>query len=311
MSRVMVHMSAVAAVCCLGVGALAQEDAPAVYSMVSSEIGSLRVEASGSSLTPVDELELEITLDANPGWYPDSTIEGLGTDQSWGGLRVVEIQQLAPRLAPDNLAMRHSWIARVQPFLPGEETIGSLGVRLFSDTDPQASAQMLYSEPLTIEVTSLLAGVDDFTPGTLAAPLDPEPQAAIEMPAWAWFVAGAGAMGVLALGSLVWRRHEDPAVQQRRIRQALRAQLAMLGNDGASLESLQQAHRLLTQLESIVPVQALLPSIREDLRTWHDRYERTAFRPSFDQSSAASLLEASHAIGQRLDESASMRREAS
>ncbi|MFG0256716.1 MAG: hypothetical protein ACF8GE_02320 [Phycisphaerales bacterium JB043] len=203
------------------------------------------------------------------------------------------------------------WILRLEPFLPGDGAIPPLTFRLFSSTDPAYVPDEITSEPINFAVTSVLEGVDDFTPAQLPDPPEPLEAEAQPLPAWIWFVAGALTIGALALGAIVMRRPENEATLRRRHLQSIRAQLALIDANDPSLDHLREARRLLIELESLTPLVSLPHALRDDLRAWHERYERDSFAPAPSSDILASLVADSQSIADRLHENAAMRREAS
>jgi hypothetical protein len=170
----------------------------------------------------------------------------------------------------------YRWTLTLTPFLPGEETIPPVTFRLFSTTDPSLDPVTITSEPITITVTSVLEGADDFVPGTLPEPPEPLEALTPPTPAWAWFIAGSLTMGVVALGVFILRRPENEATIRRRQLQSIRAQLALIDADSPSLDHLREAHRLLIQLESLTPHAYILASLVADSQSIASRLSERA-----------------------------------
>jgi len=198
-------------------GQAAEAPSPPVVSAVASD-GAFRVElrAGAGRITTAQRLELRLRTYAPPGRTVDLEPLRAALEKSWtivtenpGVPRPLEPSReespAALGLAEGDYECRERFFT-LEPFLAGDYEIPAIEFRLEGEEEAQDAAAVARTEPITIQVVSVV-------PDESAQPADIKGVVAgpFEVPAWMWFLFGAGLAAValaLLAGVLIGRRKE-------------------------------------------------------------------------------------------------------
>jgi hypothetical protein len=174
------------------------------------------VRGAASVTTAIDRLEGSVadrfTLWIDAGAPADTPLAWPEFGNTFGGMTVISKRQRAPLLDEDGRLIRRMAIT-MEPYLPGSYALPGL---TFTYDDPETGEVSLTTDPITIEVVSLLdedeqvnadVGADSGPVGELSDVMRPEPVTPWYV--WALAVGGGGAL-VTALVIVALRRHRRP-----------------------------------------------------------------------------------------------------
>ncbi len=155
-----------------------------------------------AAISVVDPLILTIDLSiTSPGHDAAAPQEPTPTPlttpgQPLGDFLVVSARRQPPTL--DNSALVYRWIVELEPQVAGTARIPAFTVA--PSPDSQAAAPSVQpSDPITIQIASVLDADADFDPGQVRPPLDPLPPPA-SPPRAQWLIPALSALAVAAAG---------------------------------------------------------------------------------------------------------------
>lgn len=184
----------------------------------------VRASVDRREVTTVESVTLTVEVRADA-----SEIAGLAPEpevgQPLGDLTVAWVRREAPVV--DGTVVVHRWVVGLEPFLAGTARVPPIGVVLAGQDAP---VEGVASEPIDLEVVSVLDAGEAFEPARIRAPLDPlPPEGEAGVPRWVWGLVAGGAIGALGLIGAVAAR-PTPEKRVRREFAPLRARAAALVN---------------------------------------------------------------------------------
>ena len=163
------------------------------------------IEVSADSITVADRLEVAVEVVASEQQqvaFPD-------VEDKLGEFRVVDTRSDAPKLLDSGrVARRQTYV--LEPFLPGQYEIPALEIDLGGKGAEADSQQKIKTDPIAIEVRSLL-------PDSEEEPDIKEASGPVEMPGvdpWVYWLVGAAVLLAAAGGYFLWRRRRAKAQVQ-------------------------------------------------------------------------------------------------
>ena len=163
------------------------------------------IEVSADSITVADRLEVAVEVVASEQQqvaFPD-------VEDKLGEFRVVDTRSDDPKLLDSGrVARRQTYV--LEPFLPGQYEIPALEIDLGGKGAEADSQQKIKTDPIAIEVSSLL-------PDSEEEPDIKEASGPVEMPGVdprVYWLAGAAVLIAAAAGYLLWRRRRAKAQVQ-------------------------------------------------------------------------------------------------
>ena len=163
------------------------------------------IEVSADSITVVDQVELAVEVIATE----QQQVAFPEVGDKLGEFRVVDIRLADPKLLDSGrVARRQTYV--LEPFLPGQYEIPALEIGIGGKGAEADSQQKIKTDPIAIEVRSLL-------PDSEEEPDIKEASGPVEMPGvdpWVYWLAGATVLIAAAAGYFLWRRRRAKAQVQ-------------------------------------------------------------------------------------------------
>ena len=162
---------------------------------------AVTIEINAGSITVADQLEVAVEVIAGEQQrvvFPD-------VEDKLGEFRVTGTRVDDPKLLDGGrVARRQTYV--LEPFLPGEYEIPELTISFSDEGAGEDSRQSIKTDPIDIEVRSLL-------PDSEEEPDIKEASGPLEMPgvAWVYWLAGAAVFIAAAAGYFLWRRRRAKA----------------------------------------------------------------------------------------------------
>jgi len=167
---------------------------------------TIRVEVDPERVTPVEQIDVTIVVEHEPGWIVDDPLDGVEPGDELGSFDVAEITRAGRERRAEG-AIAITWHVVLDPYLPGEGTIPGFEY-VARPARGDATPVTLATDPETVIVESLLDG-EDFEPGRRRGPLEPPPESTDRT--LLLVLAGAGLVGVLAtVAALTLTRRRGP-----------------------------------------------------------------------------------------------------
>lgn len=168
---------------------------------VEAEQGPVRVRArlDAAEIATHEEVTLSIETEVGSGAVIDEPGGPAAENSEFGGFTVLSIRSTGPRLGDDGrVRTRRDFV--LEPFLAGSYTIPPIEVAY---RDEGGTRRTLVTEPMTLMVTSVLAGEGDRDLGEMYEITDlPEREPFDWTGVVLWI--GGGAVGVLAFVGVIW-----------------------------------------------------------------------------------------------------------
>ena len=184
---------------------LDEDGSPAATPVLRSyESGTVTatIEVSAGHITVADQLELAVEVIAGEQQrvvFPD-------VEDKLGEFLVADTRVTDPKLLDGGrVARRRTYL--LEPFLPGEYEIPELTISFSDEGAEEDSQQNIKTDPIGIEVRSLL-------PDSEEEPDIKEAAGPVEMPgldAWVYWLVGAAVLLLAAGGYFLWRRRRAKA----------------------------------------------------------------------------------------------------
>ena len=184
---------------------MGESGAPAstpVLTTYESGTVAVTIEVNAGNITVADQLELAVEVIAGEQQrvvFPD-------VEDKLGEFRVTGTRVDDPKLLDGGrVARRQTYV--LEPFLPGEYEIPELTIGFSGEGGGEDSQQSIKTDPIGIEVRSLL-------PDSEEEPDIKEASGPLEMPgvdAWVYWLAGAAVFIAAAAGYFLWRRRRAKA----------------------------------------------------------------------------------------------------
>ena len=174
---------------------------PVLQSFESGTVAAT-IELSADSITVADQLELAVEVIANE----DQRIVFPDIEDKLGEFRVADTRIADPKLLEGGRVVRRRTYL-LEPFLPGDYEIPGLTIGFSDKGADDDSQQSIQTDPIDIEVRSLL-------PDSEEEPDIKEASGPVEMPgldAWVYWLVGATLLLAAAGGYFLWRRRRAKA----------------------------------------------------------------------------------------------------
>ena len=160
------------------------------------------IEVNAGSVTVADQLELAVEVIAGE----DQRVVFPDVEDKLGEFRVADTRVSDPKLLDGGrVARRQTYL--LEPFLPGEYEIPELTIGFSDEGADEESQQSIKTDPINIEVRSLL-------PDSEEEPDIKEAGGPVELPgvdAWVYWLIGAAVLLLAAGGYFLWRRRRVKA----------------------------------------------------------------------------------------------------
>ena len=209
-----------------------------VSTTVSDDSGGvdLSVETDATSLTTAERLRVRITVRRPMG----AAVTLIEPDWGEGGWTLIETLDSAPGALPDGRVERSRTVL-LEPFLDGSYEIPAVSV----SWTREGAEGALSSQPLTVEVGSVLSGPED---GVISGPAPPATPDEPGGRSWATGLVAAGVLlGAGIIGYVLARPRAGDAAAEAAPEERLRAiAMAARAEDG----DLEEVHRSLEALVS-------------------------------------------------------------
>ena len=162
---------------------------------------AVTIEINADSITVADQLEVAVEVVAGE----QQRVVFPGVEDKLGEFRVTGTRLADPKLLDGGrVARRQTYV--LEPFLPGEYEIPELTIGFSDEGAEEDSQQSIKTDPIDIEVRSLL-------PDSEEEPDIKEASGPVELPgvdAWGYWLVAA-AVFIASAGYFLWRRHRAKA----------------------------------------------------------------------------------------------------